>query len=68
MPNDWIQIVRVDRLSAQDATDEKEGYHCFVLFLGSVDAAGDSREMSARIVAKTVHLEDPQNPGKRIRR
>jgi hypothetical protein len=57
VPNDWIELVDV----------KPEGDKYVIAFsLGAIDQAGNSKEVSFRVTAKAVHLEDPSKPGVRI--
>jgi hypothetical protein len=57
VPNDWIELVEV----------KPEGDRFVIFFsLGAVDQTGDSKEVTFRVTAKAVHLEDPSKPGVRI--
>jgi len=63
LPNDWISIVRVDRLLGVDGMDSPNDRFKFVLSLGAVTSKGDGQELTLEIVARSIHLEDPSRHG-----
>lgn len=64
LPNDLINEIHVT-----DVDDLRSGKKTFVfaISIGSVDETGSSTEVTIKIQAEGLHLEDPTRPGEAIR-
>lgn len=61
IPNDLINGIRVE------GEGESSGEHGFVLSIDSVRATGDRTEVTVRVRARGLSLEDVRRPGIRLR-
>ena len=62
-PNDLINSFEVCPFKAENDDEEADPLYVFQFSIGSVDLRGAQREVIVEIVAKTIHLEDPKQPG-----
>lgn len=65
LPSEWIDIVSVEPLSHANPSGTRQSY-LFMLSLGAIDEAGNPRELTMKIIAEAMHLEDPEKPGVKI--
>ncbi len=66
IPNDVLAFVSVETLSATDYPDSQALQYRFSLRIGSGKPNGDYVLVDVQIVAESIHLEDPRNPGVKI--
>jgi hypothetical protein len=62
LPNDYINDLEVNPLTKADG-EANQAQFVFVLSVSSVSSEGSSTEVTVRIVAEGIHLEDPNRPG-----
>lgn len=61
LPNDYINSITVRRLA-----ENTEPLFEFTISISSVDDRGQSREVLMAVVASSIYIEDPRNPGVRV--
>lgn len=66
LPNDWIDIIRVEKASSKNLETPNESKYKFTISLGSVKKSGTAKEIIMEITASSIYLEDPNHPGIKI--
>jgi uncharacterized protein DUF6258 len=66
LPNDWIDIVSVEPVSEPTAPLTPKTAYLFTISLGAVDETGAGQELTLKIVASAMYLEDPGRSDCRI--
>ncbi len=65
LPCGWIDFVSVDTVSHSNPSGTRQSY-CFTLSPGGLDEGGNAIELTMKIIAEDMYLENPAKPGAKI--
>lgn len=63
VPSDWIEFISVDETNANSPNTPSIKV---ILSLGAIDGQGNAKELTLIVCCRSIHLEDPKQPGTRI--